>query len=111
MNNLAGANLRRFLERDRLLKPRGGNHAGTILVLVAFGTFNRVPHTVDQPDIDLQPFCHLDLHRIVRHKFRLCRHDGFTCRALRKLINRSYPVSLARNVRQDDRFHEAFDEC
>ncbi|MNN26305.1 hypothetical protein D3C81_1398060 [compost metagenome] len=111
LNYFACANLRRFLKRNRFLKPRCGNHARPVFILVALCAFDGIPYTIDQPDIHFKAFRNLDLHRVVRHKFRLRCHDCFASCALRQFIHSSYPVCFARNVRQNNRLHEAFDEC
>ena len=94
LNDFARADLGRFLERNRFLEPRRRNHARSVLVLVAFGPFDGVSDTIDQPDVDFQPFGHFKLHRLIRHKFRFGRHDRFARRALRQFVDRSYPIGF-----------------
>ncbi|MNV50614.1 hypothetical protein D3C71_1426340 [compost metagenome] len=110
LDDLARADLGRFLERNRLLEPRSGDHPGTVLILISLRSLNRIPDTVDEPDIHFQTLCHLDLHRVVRNKFGFRGHDRLAGCALRQLIHCADAVRLARNVGQDDRFHKAFDK-
>ncbi|SIC91425.1 Uncharacterised protein [Mycobacteroides abscessus subsp. abscessus] len=75
LDDFSCPDLRCFMEGDRFFIPRCSNHSWTIFIFIAFGSRHCIADTVDEPDVDIQPLCHLDGSCLIRDEFGLCRHD------------------------------------
>ena len=71
------------------------------------GAVDHIADTVDQPHLDVDAVADLDLSRLLRDKFGLCRRDRAPAAALRQFILRASPLMFILDLRQHHQIHKA----
>ena len=108
--NLARAHLRRRLKGHTLARPRGHYHARFVVLLTAECLGNDIAYAVYHLHKKRSTAVERYLHGFIGNEFRLCRHDGFACGALRHLVLGALAVIIVFDIRYDERLHEFFDK-
>ena len=109
-DDLTGADLRGLGHGDLVVEPRRHDHAGRQVLELAHSPGDHVPHAVDEPHGKGRISLQLDADGLLRHEFRLRRHDGAAGAALGQLILRPVAAVGIVDVGQDLGLHEALDE-
>ena len=109
-DDAARSELCRLGKRHGRVRPGRSDHARRPRFLGSECLGNEKSDAVDHADAKPDPPVKRDPHRLVGDEFRLGRHDGSAARRLGHAVERAEAVSLACDVRQDRRLHEAADE-
>ncbi len=108
-NHLFGADLRRLVERNRLLEPRRFYHPLLLILQISRCIRHKKAHTVDQAQANRFSFAELQLHGVFRHKFRLHRRDCLSFSAQRQGIPHLRPLFF-RKLRQRQHLQKTADQ-
>ena len=109
-DDLPGADLRRLRHGNLVVVPGRGDHPGGIVLVLTDGPLHHIAHAVDEPHGKGRPIGQLYLGCLLRHKFRLRRHDGPAGAALGQLIPGPLPAVYIFNIGDHLGLHEPFDE-
>ena len=104
--HLLRADFRRLVKRHAFLRPRRHHHARLVALEVSERLGHDIAHTVDHLHGERRAAVERHFDRIVRDKFRLRRHHGFSRRRLRHFILGALSVVIVFDVRNHKRFHE-----
>ena len=105
-DDFLGADLRRHVEGDGVLEPRGAHHPGLVFLNVADGAGHDVAHAVDEPHLEGSVLLHLHGGGLLWDELGLGGHDGPARGGLGQLVDGPLPGQALFHVGQDHRVHK-----
>ena len=110
LHHLPGSQLRGLRHGNLMVVPRRGDHSRLPVLIRPNGAHHHIAHRIDQPDRQLRRTVRADFHSLLRHKFRLRRHDGFPGAALGQLIPGPLTSVYIIDIGNDQFFHDPLDK-
>ena len=109
-NDFSCAHFCCHIERHFLVEPGGMHHSGLFVFDVSQRTGDNITHTVDHAQPHVRIVSQRQFYRILRDELRLGSHDGSSGGGLGQFICGAFFPRFVRNMRNDQLFHESFDE-